>query len=81
MLVNTQILDKFLKTVRTAKDYNSKEVRMQIADADALADCLAQMLVQERHLSQQIMQLQDKLIRVQETAPVPKDINLNGGGF
>lgn len=81
MLVNTQVLDKFLKMVRTAKDYNSKEVRMTVADADALSDCLAQLLVQERDHTQLIMQLQDKLIRQQEAAPVPRDINLNGGSF
>lgn len=81
MLVNTQILDKFLKTVRTAKDYNSKEVRLSILDADALSDCLAQLLVQERHNVHMIMQLQDKLIKQQETVPVSSDINLNGGGF
>ena len=81
MLVNTHALDKFLKTVRTAKDYNSKEVRITISDADALADCLSQMLLQERHIAQQLMQLQDKLIRAQETHTEPSDINLNGGAF
>lgn len=81
MLVNTHALDKFLKTVRTAKDYNSKEVRITISDADALADCLSQMLLQERHMAQQIMQLQDKLIRAQEAHTGPRDINLNGGAF
>lgn len=76
---NTTAVDKFLKLTKTARDYNSKEVRMSIQDADALVISLALMLNQERELSMKIMQLQDKLLSI--TNNTPTSVNLSGGTF
>lgn len=76
---NTTAVDKFLKTVKTAKDYNSKEVKITIQDAEQLVMSLTHMLNQEREMVQKIMVLQDRLINSLNDAP--RDVNLNGGGF
>ena len=73
-------VDKFLKAVRTAKDYNSKEIRLTIVEADALSDCLSQILLQERELTHKIMHLQDQVIQ-QKPAQTPGAMNLSGGTF
>jgi hypothetical protein len=81
-MVNQTALDKFLKMVRTAKDYNSKEIRLSISDADALSDCLTHMLLQEREFTQKIMRLQDQIIQSQNQSVTPPGvIMLNGGKF
>lgn len=76
---NTTAVDKFLKTVKTAKDYNSKEVKITIQDAEQLMLSITHMLNQEREMVQKIMVLQDRLINSLNDAP--RDVNLNGGGF
>jgi hypothetical protein len=81
-MVNQTALDKFLKMVRTAKDYNSKEIRLSISDADALSDCLTHMLLQEREFTQKIMHLQDQIIQSQNQSVGSSGvIMLNGGKF
>jgi hypothetical protein len=81
-MVNQTALDKFLKMVRTAKDYNSKEIRLSISDADALSDCLTHMLLQEREFTQKIMRLQDQIIQSQNQSVTPPGaVMLNGGKF
>lgn len=77
---NTNSVDKFLRLVKTARDFNSKEVRISIQDAEALALSLATILNQERILSQKLMQCQEKLISGSAQQP-PQDLSLNGGGF
>jgi ethanolamine transporter EutH len=76
---NTTAVDKFLKTVKTARDYNSKEIKISTTDAEQLVMSLAHMLNQEREMVQKIMMLQDKLINA--TSSVSTEVNLNGGGF
>jgi hypothetical protein len=81
-MINQTALDKFLKMVRTAKDYNSKEIRLNISDADAIMDCLTHMLLQERELTQKIMRLQDQILQSKSIEPTQHGImNLNGGKF
>ena len=76
---NTTAVDKFLKLTKTARDYNSKEVKISIQDAEALAMRLALMLNQERELTTRIMQLQDKLLSLADNTPT--NINVSGGTF
>lgn len=78
---NTSAVDKFLRTVKTAKDFNSKEVKLTIQDADALALSLALVLNQERNLAQKLLQCQENLVNVVKSNPAPSNLNLNGGGF
>lgn len=78
---NTSAVDKFLRTVKTAKDFNSKEVKLTIQDAEALALSLALVLNQERDLAQKLLQCQEHLVNSVKNNSTPKDLNLNGGGF
>jgi hypothetical protein len=79
MTWNTTAVDRFLKTVKTARDYNSKEVRLSTADAEQIAISLATVLNQERELTQMVMQLQQRLLNSQSSQP--SEISLNGGHF
>ena len=80
-MTNLNAVQRFLKAVRTAKDYNSKEIRLTIAEADELNDNLSQMLLQERELTQRIMQLQDALLMAKQAATPTTGMNLSGGSF
>ena len=80
-MINLNSVDRFLKAVRTAKDYNSKEIRLTISEADALSDGISQMLLQERDLTNKIMQLQDQIINMGQSQPTPTGMNLSGGTF
>lgn len=74
---NTTAVDKFLKLTKTARDYNSKEVKLSIEDAQSLSLSLAHMLNQERELIQRIMVLQDRLL----SSNLNTSIEMNGGNF
>jgi hypothetical protein len=81
-VINLTPVEKFLKAVRTAKDYNSKEIRLTIAEADALSDCVSAMLLQEREFTQKIMWLQDQLIVAQgSVVSSTSTVQLSGGSF
>jgi hypothetical protein len=81
-MINLTPVDKFLKAVKTAKDYNSKEMRLSITEAEQLALSLGQWLLQERQLQDRIMQLQDELLRTQNnTGTSGGPVQLSGGSF
>jgi hypothetical protein len=74
-------MERFMKAVRTAKDYNSKEIRLTITEADAMSDCVSQLLLQERVLTEKIMWLQDQLTQNNGSQPNNTPMNLSGGSF
>jgi hypothetical protein len=74
-------MERFMKAVRTAKDYNSKEIRLTIAEADAMSDCVSQLLLQERALTEKIMWLQDQLTQKNTSSNTDTSMNLSGGSF
>jgi hypothetical protein len=76
---NTDAVDKFLKTVSQARSFNSKEVRLSLAEAEALAMSLAHVLNQERVLSQKLLVIQERIMG--QTPGAPNDVSLTGGGF
>ncbi len=81
-MINLTAVDKFLKAVKTAKDYNSKEIRLSMTEAEQLALALGQWLLQERQLQERIMQLQDELLRSQSnTVASNAPVQLSGGSF
>ena len=81
-MINLTAVDKFLKAVKTAKDYNSKEIRLSMTEAEQLALSLGQWLLQERQLQERIMQLQDELLRSQSnTVASNAPVQLSGGSF
>ena len=73
-------IDKFIKQVQVAKDYNSKEVRIAIHDAEKLVNGIALLLNGNTAMIQKVMELQDKLIQ-QQTIQQPRNMDLNGGTF
>ena len=76
---NSDSIHQFLKTVNTARDYNSKEIRLSRAEAEALALSLTELLTRDLSLAQKIMELQEKLINTLQATP--RNLDLNGGGF
>jgi hypothetical protein len=76
---NTSAVDKFLRLVKTARDYNSKEVKISVVDAEALAISLATVLNQERELAVKLLECQSQLVKSSSREPL--EVNLNGGGF
>jgi len=80
-MINLTPMERFMKAVRTAKDYNSKEIRLTIAEADAMSDCVSQLLLQERALTEKIMWLQDQLTQKNASSNTDTSMNLSGGSF
>jgi hypothetical protein len=76
---NTAAVDKFLRLVKTARDHNSKELKMSVVDAEALAISLATVLNQERELAVKLLACQSQLVNSVNREPT--EISLNGGGF
>ena len=80
--INLTPVDKFLKAVKTAKDYNSKEIKLTMPEAEQLALSLGQWLLQERVLQERIMQLQDDLLQTNNANPATSGtVQLSGGSF
>jgi major membrane immunogen (membrane-anchored lipoprotein) len=79
---NTSSVDRFVKLVKTARDYNSKDVKLSIGDAEDLAISLASMLNSERELTQRIMRLQDQLLKSNSDNTVTNSgVQFDGGQF
>lgn len=55
-------LEEFLKKYQTARNYNSKEIRLTMQEAEALSIAISRMLTRESQLSQKVIELQDQLI-------------------
>ena len=51
-------LETFIKKYQTAKNYNSKEIRLTIQEAEMLSTALAQMLASTSQYQSQIIELQ-----------------------
>lgn len=76
---NNDAVEKFLKQVKTANDFNSQEIRIPVRDAEALALGITLLLSNQLSVTQRIVELQDQLIRALEARPT--NIDLNGGSF
>jgi hypothetical protein len=72
-------IEKFLKQVKIANDYNSKEIRISTNDAQRLALSLTTLLNLNLTLSQDIIQLQKQLLAGITSSPTT--LNLSGGSF
>lgn len=67
-------LESFLVKYQTARNYNSKEIRLTMQEAEALSIAISRMLSKESELSQKVINLQDQLINGIE-------ISQDGGQF
>lgn len=73
--MSTAALDAFVKKYQTARDYNSKDIRLTLNDAEELALAIAEILANVNRLSEKVIDLQDKLLQDKS------EINLSGGKF
>jgi hypothetical protein len=78
MIVDDAI-ENFTKKVKTANDFNSKEVRISTAEATTLSLSIIGLLAQNLALSTKIVELQEKLLANQTSFPTT--IDFNGGRF
>ena len=73
--MSTAALEVFIKKYQTARNYNSKEIRLTMQDAEELSAAIALMLANFNGLSAKVIELQDRLLADRS------EINLSGGSF
>lgn len=73
--MSTAALEVFIKKYQTARNYNSKEIRLTMQDAEELSAAIALMLANVNGLSAKVIELQDRLLADRS------EINLSGGSF
>jgi hypothetical protein len=71
--VNTDVLNRYIDRVRQAARSRSKQLTLQIEDAQDIANALAQLLLVEN-------QLQSDLIKLQNASSVI-EVAIGGGSF
>lgn len=62
--MNSLPLDQFIKKYQTAKNYNSKELRITLQEAEELSSAIASLLSNVVILQEKIIDLQDKLLNI-----------------
>lgn len=73
--MSTSALEVFIKKYQTARNYNSKEIRLTIQDAEELSTAIALVLANVNNLSSKIIALQDRLLADKS------EVELSGGSF
>jgi hypothetical protein len=73
--MSTSALEVFIKKYQTARNYNSKEIRLTIQDAEELSTAIALVLANVNNLSSKIIALQDQLLADKS------EVELSGGSF
>jgi hypothetical protein len=68
-------LEQFIKKYQTAKNYNSKEIRLTIQEAEDLSTAISLVLSSTTVLQTKIIQLQEQLLQGNT------EINVSGGEF
>ena len=73
--MSTAALEVFIKKYQTARNYNSKEIRLTMQDAEELSTAIALVLANVNGLSANVIELQDQLLADRS------EIELSGGSF
>ena len=73
--MSTAALEVFIKKYQTARNYNSKEIRLTMQDAEELSTAIALVLANVNGLSVKVIELQDQLLADRS------EIELSGGSF
>jgi hypothetical protein len=73
--MSTSALEVFIKKYQTARNYNSKEIRLTMQDAEELSTAIALALSNVNTLSEKVIKLQDQLLADKT------EIDLSGGSF
>lgn len=73
--MSTGPLESFIKKYQTAKNYNSKEIRLTIKESDELSNAIALLLANVVTYQEKIIELQEQLLTNNQ------EINMSGGIF
>lgn len=73
--MSTAPLEDFIKKYQTAKNYNSKELRLTITEAEQISTSIALLLANTAGLSAKVIDLQDRLLQDKT------EIEVTGGSF
>jgi hypothetical protein len=73
--MSTAALERFIKKYQTARNHNSKEIRLTMQEAEEISTALALTLASTGVLHERIIELQDRLLNSQT------EIEITGGGF
>lgn len=71
---DTAAISAFISKVQVAKNYNSKEIRLTIDEADGINLEISQILLRELELSKKVIDLQNQIMNGVE-------VRQDGGGF
>lgn len=73
--MSTAPLETFIKKFQTAKNYNSKELRLTLAEAEELSMAIALLLSSTSSMKDRIIDLQNQAMESQ------LDLKIAGGSF
>lgn len=67
-------ISAFINKIKVAKNYNSKEIRLTLEEADAISMEITKMLIKELDLSKKVIELQTQIMNGVE-------VKQDGGNF
>lgn len=67
-------ISAFINKIKVAKNYNSKEIRLTLEEADAISMEITKMLIKELDLSKKVIDLQTQIMNGVE-------VKQDGGNF
>lgn len=73
--MSTAALETFIKKYQTAKNYNSKELRLTLLEAEELSLAIALLLSSSSELGATVIRLQSQLLEQRN------EIEVSGGSF
>lgn len=73
--MSTAPLESFIKKYQTARSYNSKEIRLTLAEAEEISTAIGLVLANRNTLNERIISLQEQLL-AEKT-----EIEVTGGSF
>lgn len=73
--MSTATLEAFIKKYQTAKNYNSKEIRLTLAEAEDISMAMALLLTKTSELGLKVIELQSLLLEQKN------EIEVSGGSF
>lgn len=73
--LTTEGVQEFLEKYKQARGFNSKEIRLTIAEAERLTTGISILLSRYQQMADEVIELQKALL------DEPEEINLSGGSF
>lgn len=61
-MTDTAAISSLISKIQVAKNYNSKEIRLTIEEADEISAAITQMLIKEIDLARKVIDLQDQIM-------------------